>query len=273
MEEAILIKYVRTPHLEGSRLQPGDEDLSQIPFSAIADRHLVVEEKCDGANTAISFDREGSLLLQSRGHYLTGGRRERHYDLLKQWAGVHRDALYAVLGSRYIMYGEWMYAKHTVYYDRLPHYFLEFDILDRETNRFLDTPARRGMLRNLPVVSVPVLAEGKFRDRDKLLQLLGPSLYISREHIGHLRLTSARLGLDVERQVQETDPLTAMEGLYLKVEENGTVADRMKFVRPTFYQAVQLSESHWQNRPIVPNGLAVPVDDLFLPALPGRRSL
>ena len=38
-------KYPRTPHLEGSRLQPGDEDLNQIPFSDIQGRHLAVEEK------------------------------------------------------------------------------------------------------------------------------------------------------------------------------------------------------------------------------------
>ena len=66
-------KYPRTPHLEGSRLQPGDEDLSQIRFSQIAGKHIVVEEKIDGANSAISFSEDGELLLQSRGHFLTGG--------------------------------------------------------------------------------------------------------------------------------------------------------------------------------------------------------
>ncbi len=259
-----LIKYPRTPHLEGSRLQPGDEDLRQVPFDVIAGRHLVVEEKCDGANSAVSFDEHGELLLQSRGHYLTGGWRERHYNLFKQWASVHREALRVVLGSRYVMYGEWLYAKHTVFYDMLPHYFLEFDILDRETGIFLDTPTRHGMLAGLPVVSVPVLAEGAFTDKATLTALLGPSNYISGEsHLDALRRTSRRLGLDEERQVRETDPLPLMEGLYIKVEEGGQVTDRMKFVRPTFYQAVQLSESHWQSRPIVPNGLAVPVESLF----------
>lgn len=75
-----LKKYPRTPHLEGSRLQPGDEDLSQIPFSDIKEKYLVIEEKIDGANSAISFSEEGELLLQSRGHYLTGGYRERHFN-------------------------------------------------------------------------------------------------------------------------------------------------------------------------------------------------
>ena len=129
-----IIKYPRTLHIEGSRLQPGDEDLgSATPFAHIAGRHLVVEEKMDGANSAISFDADGQLLLQSRGHYLTGGPRERHFALFKQWAGTLAGALWERLGSRYVMYGEWLYAKHTVFYDALPHYFMEFDILDRES--------------------------------------------------------------------------------------------------------------------------------------------
>ena len=48
-----ILKYPRTPHIQGSRIQPGDEDLSQIPFRVIAGRRLVVEEKCDGANSAV----------------------------------------------------------------------------------------------------------------------------------------------------------------------------------------------------------------------------
>ena len=258
-----IFKYPRTPHLVGSRLQPGDEDLSQIPFGEIAGRHLVVEEKCDGANSAISFVPGGELLLQSRGHYLTGGYRERHYNLMKQWANVHKDAFYEVLGQRYIMYGEWMYAKHTVFYDRLPHYFLEFDILDRETGIFLGTHQRQQLLRELPVVSVPVLAEGIFTDKEKLLAHLGHSRYISDDHMTVLRAASRELGLDEERQVRETDQLPTMEGLYLKVEEDGRVVDRLKFVRPTFYQAVQNANGHWLDRPIVPNQLAVPIERLF----------
>ena len=140
--EDIIIKYPRTPHIQGSRLQPGDEDLSQRPFSDIAGKYIVLEEKIDGANSAISFTDDGELRLQSRGHFLTGGYRERHYDLMKQWGAVQKDRLYAVLGHRYIMYGEWMFAKHSIYYDELPHYFMEFDVLDRENDKFLDTPSR-----------------------------------------------------------------------------------------------------------------------------------
>lgn len=269
MNETTLIKYPRTPHLAGSRLQPGDEDLSQVPFSVLQGRHLVVEEKVDGANTAISFDHTGALLLQSRGHYLTGGCRERHYNLLKQWAAIHRDALFGVLGSRYILYGEWLYAKHTVYYDRLPHYFLEFDVLDRQEGAFLSTPRRRALLRGLPVVSVPVLAEGVFETREALLSLLGPSRFISGGRTETLRAVSEKLGLDPDRQCRETDASDTMEGLYIKIEEEGRVAERLKYVRATFTQTVEASATHWLDRPIVPNGLAVPLETLFAPELPG----
>ena len=271
METLNLKKYPRTPHLEGSRLQPGDEDLSQIPFSAIRGRYLVVEEKIDGANSAVSFGEDGQLLLQSRGHYLTGGYRERHYDLMKQWAMVHQEAFYRVLGSRYIMYGEWMYAKHTVYYDRLPHYFLEFDIFDRQEGIFLSTQRRHEMLKDLPVISVPVLAEGIFQSKEPLLALLGRSRYISDEKTESLRSISLKLGLDPERQLRETDSSDTMEGLYLKLEENGQVVERLKFVRPSFTQTVDASQTHWLDRPIVPNGLAIPAEALYDPKLPNKE--
>ena len=215
MEAVTLKKYPRTPHLEGSRLQPGDEDLSQVPFSYIKGKYLVVEEKIDGANSAISFSVDGELLLQSRGHYLTSGYRERHYNLMKQWANIHQDAFFEVLGTRYIMYGEWMYAKHTVYYDKLPHYFLEFDIFDRDEQIFLSTERRHKMLKDLPVVSVPVLKTGTFPNKEDLISLLGKSNYISENKTQTLRVTSEKLGLDVERQVRETDVSDTMEGLYI----------------------------------------------------------
>lgn len=256
-------KYPRTPHIEGSRIQAGDEDLSQIPFKEIAGRYLVAEEKIDGANTGISFDKEGNLLLQSRGHYLTGGYRERHYALLKQWATVWSKRLYEVLGSRYIMYGEWVYAKHTVFYDMLPHYFMEFDIYDKENDIFLDTPSRQRLTSRLPVSSVPVLKEGVFKDQKELTSLLGASKYISDNHIERLREYALKNGLDADRQCRETDLSNTMEGIYIKVEEEGKVTFRAKYVRASFLQTVELSETHWLDRPIVPNQLSVPFDTLF----------
>ena len=246
-------KYPRTPHIAGSRLQAGDEDLSQISPEIILGRHIVIEEKVDGANCGISFSPEGELLLQSRGHYLIGGARERDFNLFKQWANMHCEALYEVLGSRYIVYGEWLYVKHKIYYDRLPHYFLEFDVWDKQKEVFLDTPSRQLLLSPLPIVSVPVLASGKFSSLSAILSYMGNSRYISAEHLENLRKTAEQHHLDVETILRETDPSLQMEGLYIKVEEEGMVVDRMKYVRHSYLQNAEESTKRWLDRPIVPN--------------------
>lgn len=238
-------KYPRTPHISGSRLQPGDEDLTQTPLGDLAGCHLVIEEKLDGANSAVSFAPGGSLLLQSRGHYLEGGAGERQFDLLKAWVHCHRASLWEVLGARYIMYGEWLYAKHTIFYDALAHYFIEFDVLDTESEQFLSTPARRSLLASLPVISAPVVYEGAPPAAlDSLMRLSAFQSAAWRE---------AAQSLDVPHN--EMDWSGAMEGLYIKDETPGYVRARYKFVRASFHTAVLDSGSHWADRPLTPNRL------------------
>ncbi|NJM59813.1 MAG: RNA ligase family protein [Oscillatoriales cyanobacterium RU_3_3] len=256
----MIVKYPRTYHIEGSRFQPGDEDLDSVSFNAICDRPLIIEEKVDGANAAISFAPDGQMLLQSRGHFLTGGPREKHFTLFKQWAFSLSSLLWEVLQNRYILYGEWLYAKHTVFYDLLPHYFMEFDVLDLETHEFLSTESRRQLLAGLPLVSVPVLFEGVLKSPKQMMQLMGNSNFISPEHLERLRRHCRELGLDEERCFKETDKSEIVEGLYIKVEADGFVKARYKYVRSSFLTAIQNAEGHWLNRPIVPNLLRQDVD-------------
>ena len=261
-----LYKYPRTPHLTGSRLQPGDEDLRVVSPGRLLGRHLVVEEKLDGANSAISFGREGRLLLQSRGHFLDGGPREKHFGLMKAWASCHQRTLWETLGDRYVMYGEWLYAKHTIFYDTLAHYFFEFDVFDRERELFLTTDDRRELLQDLPVLSAPVLSSGSIQSARQLKSLVRSSAFQSAGWRGRLTEVCAALGLDAERALGETDPAGLMEGLYLKVEGGGRVIERFKFVRASFLQAVDESGDHWLNRPVIPNQLREGVD-IFAPQL------
>jgi len=169
------------------------------------------------------------------------------------------------------MYGEWVYAKHTVFYDKLPHYFLEFDVLDRQTSRFLDTPSRRELLAPLPVESVPVLKSATFAKHKELVSLLKHSLFIGHDHLAAMALYCENEGLDVETARRETDRSTTAEGLYIKHEEDGQVIGRYKYVRSEFLQTALSSESHWLARPIIPNQLARSLDDIFLPQLPEFR--
>lgn len=253
-----MFKYPRTPHLEGSRLQAGDEDLAQKPFSGVRGKHLVAEEKLDGANCGISFTADGELKLQSRGHYLTGGPREKQFTLLKSWAATISPLLWPVLRDRYVLYGEWLYAKHTVFYDALPHYFCEFDILDLVTETFLSTPRRQEMLAGTPVVSVPVLRAGEFGSLKELTALIGPSTCRTASWRVSLAEAAAEAGVPPSEASAQTDAADDMEGLYIKVEEDGRVIERYKWVRSGFLQALLDSGSHWADRPIIANRLADP---------------
>jgi len=267
-------RYPRTHHLEGSRLQPGDHDLDQIPLDTLRGAYCVIEEKLDGANAGISLGsdwnasgassepRSGEVdrrrvRLQSRGHVLVGGARERHFDLFKQWAHTHEAMLAERVANGLTLYGEWLYAKHTVYYDELPHYFMEFDIRDA-TGAFWSTARRAAHLADAPIASVPVIWQGIVDKPARLPELVAGSLYKSTRWRDRMRDAAITAGVDPERCARETDPSDHAEGLYIKIEDQATglVLARYKWIRASFLTAVVDSGSHWLARPIVANRLA-----------------
>ncbi|HEY5935979.1 MAG TPA: RNA ligase family protein [Kofleriaceae bacterium] len=250
-------RYPRTQHLEGSRLQRGDHDLTQVPLADLRGSYCVVEEKLDGANAGISVGDDGRIRLQSRGHVLVGGAREKHWDLLKQWAHTHEAALVARIPAGATLYGEWLYAKHTIFYDQLPHYFLEFDIREA-SGQFWSTARRAAHLAESPVVSVPVLWQGVVTKPMELPELVAHSLYKSQRWRERLRQSAEAASVDPDRTALETDATDLAEGLYIKVEDRdtGVVLARYKWIRASFLSSVLDSGSHWLGRPIVPNLLA-----------------
>ncbi|MFY2950261.1 RNA ligase family protein [Achromobacter ruhlandii] len=260
-----LFRYPRTPHLEGSRLQEGDHGHDHVPYRDLRGLRLVVEEKLDGANTGISFSPAGDLLLQSRGHYLVGGGRERQFNFIKAWAQAHAGWLLQRLEDRYVMYGETLSKKHSVFYDALPHHFFEFDVLDRRTGAFLSTEARRELLAGGPVLSVPVLYDGLAPARlADLKALLRPSLAKTARWRDAFEATVRREGLDLALAWRQCDKSDLSEGLYIKVEADGRTLGRYKWVRADFVQAILAADKHHSEQPYVPNQLA-PGVDLYAP--------
>jgi hypothetical protein len=73
-------------------------------------------------------------------------------------------------------------------------------------------------------------------------------------------------GFDLAKAWQMADKSDLMEGLYIKVEENGIVTERYKFVRHDFVQAILDSKVHHSQQPFIPNLLA-PGVDIFSPTL------
>ncbi len=217
-------KYPSTPHLallEGVSARE-DKVLSGSEREEFLRHPLVVEEKVDGANLGLSFDPQGNLRAQNRGTLVelpgTGQWRE-----LGTWLSSRTDVLFDMLTDRLILFGEWCYARHSVRYDRLPDWFLGFDLYDREERRFLSCRRRNELLEQAGVIPVPEVARGIFT-------------------LGSLR------EFFVKSQISEGPA----EGVYLRIDEGAWLARRAKLVRPAFVQSM---EAHWSRGRIVTNRL------------------
>jgi hypothetical protein len=228
------VKYPRTPHLFGSKGTDDDKHMDEAQSKQfIADDSLIVEEKIDGTNVGIHFTSEGEMILQCRGHLITEGMHPQ-YDLFKQWATVKRFVLEGQIEDRFILFGEWVYARHSIHYRQLPHYFFEFDIYDKQQEAFLSLDQRLALIDGLGIQTVPVIHTGAV-GREELEGLIGVSRFDS-----HFE----------NPLTKRTDNL--MEGLYLRTEAAGVVSGRGKFVRPEFVEKVKQS-THWQHQAMVPN--------------------
>ena len=80
--------------------------------------------------------------------------------------------------NRFLLFGEWVYARHSIHYRKLSHYFFEFDIYDKDQEAFLDLEQRLALLEGTGVQTVPVIHAGAL-NRDDLEDLIGPSQFDS----------------------------------------------------------------------------------------------
>jgi len=212
-------RFPHTPHLAwlGSGQPRDDKVLSPEEARDFLDGEVVVEEKIDGANVGISLDPAGKLRLQNRGAWLLppyGGQ----FDRLQAWLDLHQDRLFDALEPHLIAFGEWCAARHSLDYDRLPDWWLLFDIWDRSAQRFWSTARRDAWARQAGVHSVARIAKGRFALRD-----LQQGLPMSKSHY--------RCG--------------APEGWILRREDAQWLQVRAKLVRPDF---VQDMHTHWRRR-------------------------
>jgi hypothetical protein len=244
--------YPRTKHVEGSRCQAGQVDEQAVSFDELMNQFIVVEEKVDGSHVGLGFDEHVNLVVFSRNTILDRSHDQRLFGPLFRWLDQHMDALWDVLTTRYVLYGEWAYAKHTVFYDQLPDFLLEDDVFDREQQAFLDTAERRRLLPEW-VSSVPILYEGQMTRLSELTSLLGPSQLRTSSWPENLANYCKLQGISVEDVMTENREQLAMEGLYIKQEQGGHVTGRYKWIRPSFLEQLLATGKHWKKSPWVPN--------------------
>lgn len=186
---------------------------------------VVIEEKVDGANVGFSVSADGVLLVQNRGAYLARDECDIQFKPLFRWLDSRKRDLVDMLGENLILLGEWCYAVHSILYDRLPDWFLAFDVYDRESGRFWSTRRRNELMELLDIATVPRVAAGSYN------------------------LDELRSMLDSQPSALRDGPL---EGLYIRREDADWLLMRAKIVRPSFTQAI---EEHWSRRPLTCNRL------------------
>ncbi len=196
-------RYPRIPHLPGSRATADDVVLERMPAWVEGD-DVVVEEKLDGANASIWVDASGEPRVSGRAGPGAADRAGQ-FGRMRAWAAHRRQALLAALAPGDVLYGEWLFLRHTLRYDRLPDLFVPFDVYCPERG-YLDRSARCLRFELAALVPVPLLRRGGIRSVAELDALC------ARSRFGDCR----------------------MEGLVVRREVGGCVVQRAKWIRPDF---------------------------------------
>lgn len=245
-----MIKLPRTLHIEGSRVAKGKSDPDAVKFNKLREQFLVIEEKVDGSGVSLFFDWELNLHIHHRGSEAVGP----EYRLLHEWARQHESELYCILENRYILFGEWMFKKHTIYYDCLPDFFLESDIYDQKKDIWLSTAARKELLQEQDFIKqVPVIASGISISLSEITERVGKPKYQSDKWRQSMQSVCQKSGYDIDLAFAETDSSGLMEGLYLKHEDEGQVLNRYKYVRFEFVNKIINSGTHVKDRVLIHN--------------------
>lgn len=221
------------------------------PFSELMDKFLVFEEKIDGTDVSLSFDNNANVCIHTCGHTTNN---VKQFSLLYKFADKHINELFEILSDRYVMYGAWMYCKHTIFYDKLPNYFIEYDIYDKQEKQWLSTYKRKQLLENQSIIhSVPIINSGKLHKKDNIETYITKSFFKSEEWKKELEFYCRKYHYNYDSILKDTDVSSLSEGLYIKHENQTQILGRYKFIRKDFLDTIIRSKTHWSNREVIPN--------------------
>ena len=209
-------KFPRTCHLLnlGSATRDdlvlGDTDI-KLYLTPPLDMQLTVEEKIDGANLGVRII-NNAIHIQNRSHYVNSSSHTQ-FKSLDKWISKHSIELHSLLKSNFILFGEWMAAKHSIHYKSLPDVFIAFDLYDINKGQFL---SRHLFYSKLNQTSIPVI--NKLTVDFKSVQ-------------------------DIEASVQQPSMYYdgKIEGIYLRLDKGDYLFSRSKVVRSDFITG----NDHW----------------------------
>lgn len=134
--------------------------------------HIVIQEKLDGANSAICYDAEtGSLVAFSRRNELNQNNTlQGFYDFVQT---LDASIVSAALTSRYILFGEWA-VKHTIRYpeDKMKQFYV-FDVYDTETEQYMPWDFTKQIAEFIGLKTVPLFYDGPFISWEHIYSFVG----------------------------------------------------------------------------------------------------
>lgn len=117
---------------------------------------VLVEEKLDGSQVGVASAGDGEVpIIRNKNHILVKGygrkntNAKRQYAPLWNWVYEHANefaALTALCGELVGVYGEWLYAEHTLRYDLAPADFVAYQIYQPSLGAFVDAYRTRELL-------------------------------------------------------------------------------------------------------------------------------
>jgi len=143
-------KYPRTFHLPWSE-GCTDDDKIMDSTAAFEGREVIVTEKMDGENTTLYHDGLHARSIDSG------------YHPSRTWVQNWWSSISYNLPSHLRICGENVYARHSISYHDLPHFFLAFSVW--EGDRCWGWDATTNLCAALGVHLVPVLYEGVYDER------------------------------------------------------------------------------------------------------------
>lgn len=208
--KATFYKFPRTPHLGSDSAVVDDDEVKDknkyiraLPSGLVA----VVQEKVDGTNVSVHFEEPWIPVLQKRAG-LIGKGEKKQYQMFADWVNTNLAELWEMLGTKYCLFGEWLWRKHSVGYSELPSYFLAFDVFEKATSSFVCHDRFLEIIGEA-VVPVSVVFKGSTAD-PAFAEAIGKSAFTRRSEYGE----------------------EFAEGVYIRFERDGVVYDRVKLRRP-----------------------------------------
>ena len=156
IENKILPEFPRTMHLPIEPNATSDDKVASLEeMISFLSGDIYIEEKIDGSNSGIAFW-NGQPLIRNRNHILNKSYQVRNTPAKKQFSAIWTwfyencnklEILEKELGFLPSVYGEWLYARHSVAYDMIPNWWIAFEIYNSEKGVFIDPGIGREVLK------------------------------------------------------------------------------------------------------------------------------